>query len=271
MKKIDIIDFISSKNPGLKNLLRKAEINKTTNQFISESITMAAIATLMIGFLLFMFLQQMELLSLLLPAILLTFYLMYKAIMGTPLSKIKALQKDIDREILFAGRFVLIKIHSGRPLLNALIEATKSYGVSSKYFRKIVSEIETGTSIEQAIEKEMNSTPSEKFQKILFQINNALKLGIDVTEPLSMILDEISNDQKIEIMKYGKKLNSVVMFYMLAAIVVPSLGITMLVVVLGLVSIPIDATVFIAGIGALVMVQFAFLSVFKSIRPTVNI
>jgi len=227
--------------------------------------------SIVLAFLTFIFLSRMGNLILVIPITAFFFYMFFNAMMASPKSKIKKIEKEIDSEILFAGRFILVKIHSGRPLLNALVEATKSYGVSSKYFRKIVSEIETGTSIEQAIENEMNNTPSARFQKILFQINNSLKLGIDVTGPLDMILEEISNEQKIEIMRYGKKLNSVVMFYMLAAIVVPSLGITMLVVVLGLVSIPIDATVFIAGIGFLVFTQLAFMSVFKSIRPTVNI
>lgn len=271
MKKINIIRYLSSKNPSLKKNLARAEINKTAEQFMIETLMQSVIFTTVISILLFMFLQKMDLLILVFPASFIFFMITFNSLMGSPGAKIKKLEKDIDREILFAGRFLLIKIHSGRPLLNALIEATTSYGVSSKYFRKIVSEIETGTSIEQAIEKEMNSTPSEKFQKILFQINNALKLGIDITGPLSMILDEISDQQKLEIMKYGKKLNSIVMFYMLAAIVVPSLGITMLVVVLGLISIPIDTPVFIAGIVFLIIIQFVFLTIFKGIRPTVNI
>ncbi len=271
MREIAIARYLSSKNPGLRYDLRRAEIRKTPEEFIRDALKQVGTYTLMIAAGLFMLLDKMDMLFILPFAVLFFAMMFYGALMGVPKAKVKKIAKDIDREILFAGRFLLVKIHAGRPLLNALMDASRSYGVSSKYFGKIINDINTGTPIEAAIEKEMNSSPSEKFQKILFQVNNALKLGIDVSGPLGLILEEIANEQKVEIMKYGKKLNSVIMFYMLAAIVVPSLGITMLAIVFGLISIPIDATVFIAAVGVLAFVQLAFISVFRSIRPTVNL
>ena len=59
-----------------------------------------------------------------------------------------------------------------------------------------------------------------------------------------LILDEISNKQLIELQRYGKKLNSLTLFYLLTAIVVPSLGITMLIIISSFVSISLDNTVF---------------------------
>ena len=77
--------------------------------------------------------------------------------------------------------------------------------------------------MEEALEKACNTTPSKKFKKILFQINNALKIGVDVSVSLESTLEEISQEQLVEIQRYGKKLNSMTMFYMLLAIVAPSL------------------------------------------------
>jgi len=223
------------------------------------------------GFAAFFVFQSMEKLWLFVPATLFFIFFFYNMLVNSPKSKISALQRDIDREILFAGRFLLVKLYSGRPLLNALNDATKSYGVSSKYFRRIVNDIDTGMSIEEAIEKALQDTPSEKFQKILFQINNALKLGIDITGPLSSVLEEIARAQKSEITRYGKKLNSMTLFYMLIAIVIPSLGITITTIMLSFASVNIGSTTYIAILGVLILLQWAFLSLFKSIKPAVNL
>ena len=56
-------------------------------------------------------------------------------------------------------------------------------------------------------------SPSEKMKRILFHVNNALRLGIDVTGPLSSVLGEITKEQELEIKRYGKKLNTVIIFY----------------------------------------------------------
>ena len=90
-------------------------------------------------------------------------------------------------------------------MLNALIEGSQSYGVSSKYFKEIVDDINLGTPIEKALDNAVKYSPSEKFRKILFQINTALKVGIDVAIPLNNVIEEITEEQLTEIRRYGKK------------------------------------------------------------------
>lgn len=179
--------------------------------------------------------------------------------------------KEIDKDVLFSGRFLLIKLNSGKPLLQAFEEASRSYGVASSYFKEIVSEIQLGASIEEALDRSTEYCPSEKMKRILFQINNSLKIGIDVSQVLESILDEISANQLIELQRYGKKLNSFTLFYMLTAVVVPSLGITMLIIVSSFVSIKIDNTIFFVILFFLIIFELFFISLFKSIRPRLNI
>ena len=172
---------------------------------------------------------------------------------------------------MFAGRFLLVKVNAGRPLLNALMEGSQSYGVSSKYFKEIVEDINLGTPLENALENAVKYSPSDKFRRILFQINTALKVGIDVSIPLTNALEEITNEQLTEIQRYGKKLNSLALFYMLLAIVLPSIGMAIFVVVGGLLGLPIDRNIFMVVIGVLVLVQLLFISIFKSTRLSVNL
>jgi hypothetical protein len=58
---------------------------------------------------------------------------------------------------------------------------------------------------------------------------------------------------------------------MLAAIVVPSLGITLFSVVAGMISIKVDLQMFLVILFFIMLIQVMFLSIFKSVRPNLNI
>ena len=152
-----------------------------------------------------------------------------------------------------------------------MIEGSQSYGIASKYFKEIVEDINLGTPIEKALDNAVKYSPSEKYRRILFQISTALKVGIDVSIPLSNAIDEITAEQLTEIQRYGKKLNSLALFYMLLAIVLPSIGMAIFVVVGGLLGLPIERNLFLVVTGALVIVQLIFVSVFKASRLSVNL
>ena len=188
-----------------------------------------------------------------------------------PKNVINKRRRELDQEVLFAGRFLLVKVNSGRPLLNALIEGSQSYGVASKYFKEIVDDINLGTPIEKALDNAVKFSPSDKFRRVLFQVNTALKVGIDVSIPLTNVIEEITNEQMTEIQRYGKKLNSLALFYMLLAIVLPSIGMAIFVVVGGLLGLPIDRNIFMVVVGAIVLTQLVFVSIFKTSRLSVNL
>jgi len=199
------------------------------------------------------------------------FLLVFLFLLNAPTVYIRKRQTEIDKEVLFAGRYLLVKMQSGVPFFNALTDASQSYGVSSKYFKEIVDDIQMGTPIEAALDKAVDYNASHKFKMILWQMTNALKTGIDTTGSLKAVLDEITKEQIIEIKKYGKKLNSLAMFYMLIGVVVPSLGMAMFIIVTSFVSIQIKLTHLMTIVMMLAFMQFMFLSMFKSIRPNVNL
>ncbi|MFH1916645.1 MAG: type II secretion system F family protein [Nanoarchaeota archaeon] len=263
---------LAAQFPDLKKKLRMAHLETTPELYIKEKLTSALILSVGLGLFCFFVLTRM---GVGIVPILLLFLVLMFIIFSTFVKHVDVLirkrEKDIDREVLFAGRFLLIKLNTGQPLINAIVEASKSYGVANKYFKEIVREIELGTPLEKALELESYYTPSQKFRKILFQITTALKIGIDVTNFLSSILDEISEEQLIEIQRYGKKLNSLTLFYMLMAIVIPSLGVTIFIVIASLINLNLELSAFLVIIFVMMIVQFIFLSLFKTIRPDVNI
>lgn len=267
-----LVQRVSSFFPNLKKDIRIAHIKTNPREFIYKNLKFSLPFSLGLTILFFFIADKAGLPLIFIP---IAFIILFIAIFNLGLLKIKAKivkrQKEIDREVLFVGQYLLIKLYSGRPLLNALIDTTKSYGVAAKYIEEIVNDINTGSSLENALENAMTYSPSEKFRKILFHINNALKLGIDVTKPLSAVLDEITKEQEIEIQRYGKKLNTLVIFYMLAAVVIPSIGTTLFIVLSSFINFTVSTTHFFIFLVFIMIIQLLFISVFKTIRPTVNL
>ncbi len=269
---MSLISYLVSRKPLLKKQLRMAKLDTTPEDYIKKSLK----SSLMMGFFAFamiFFLMGKDHPSLLMPIIigLIVVKLMYDLSIKKILVRILKRGKEIDRDVLFAGRFLLIKLNSGKPLINAIQEASEGFGATTEYFRDIMRNIEMGTPLEVALEEGSEYCPSEHLRKILFQISNALKIGVDVTNFLESILDEIAEHQLTEIVRYGKKLSSLTMFYMLAAIIVPSLGMTMFIVVASMMNIPLGMLTFSGIIFFLFILQFIFITLFKAARPNMDV
>ena len=271
-----VINFILHRFPNIKINLRIAHMKESSYHFVQKSLLGAMYISATISLLMFMMMDKFRgrdpknlLITLAIFAV--GFTLVFLFLLNAPTVYIRKRQTEIDKEVLFAGRYLLVKMQSGVPFFNALTNASESYGVSSKYFKEIVDDIQMGTPIEAALDKAVEYNASHKFKMILWQMTNALKTGIDTTGSLKAVLDEITKEQIIEIKKYGKKLNSLAMFYMLIGVVVPSLGMAMFIIVTSFVSIQIKLTHLMAIVMMLAFMQFMFLSMFKSIRPNVNL
>lgn len=263
---------LANNHPELKRKLIMAKIPQEPDQYMRKTVVLSLWVSVTFAVSYFLFGQGLGLSMWGVPIVfIVTLLLVYQVVFHIVDVKIRKIEKDIDREVLFAGRFLLVKLNAGRPLINALTEASESYGVANKYFKEIVHEIDIGTPLEEALTRASRYSPSEKFRRILFQISNALKIGVDVTNYLEAILDEISEEQLVEIQRYGKKLNGLTMFYMLAAIVIPSLGITLFITVVSMLSANFDLGFFLFIAFLLMIEGFFFMTLFKSIRPNLNI
>ena len=272
MSKIAVSNRVASYFPALKIDLRIAHLPHTPAEFVNKTMKIAALYSIALSIPFFFVLKKAKLPIFIVAFIFIIFFAMFFAYSFLDVkAKIKRRENEIDKEVLFIGSYLLVKLYSGRPLLNALVETSSSRGITSKYIKEIVNDIETGNTIEDALNSAMVYSPSEKLKKVLFHINNALQLGIDVTKPLESVLEEITKDEELEIKKYGKKLNTLVIFYMLAAIVIPSLGTAMFIVISSLLSFTISFSELLIFSFFILVLQFLFIAVFKSIRPKVSL
>ena len=267
------VEYLTNKYPSLRKDLRKARMSIEPKDYVKKSLTSAGYMGAGVGIMIFFFMIRDGGFPIFQAAAgaLIVGKIMFDVNMRKTAVSIRKRAKAINRDVLFAGRLLLIKLNSGTPLLNALEEAADGVGETTKYFQDILRAIELGTPLEQALEQATEYCPSENLRKILFQITNALKIGIDVTNFLSAILDEIAEEQLTEIIRYGKKLSSLTMFYMLAAIVVPSLGMTMFIVVASMANLPLDMIAFSVITFFLFIIQFVFITLFKAARPNIDI
>lgn len=272
MFKIAFVNMVASFFPGLRRDLKMAHVRYSPLEYVGKNLKTTFIFAFFFTVLFFFVLKKAGLpFFLIVPAFPVLFILIFQFSIISIKSKIRKREKEIDTEVLFVGRYLLVKLYSGRPLLNALIETSESRGIAAKYIKEIVDDIGTGSTIEDALRNAMVYSPSEKFRKILFHVNNALKLGIDVTGPLEAVLAEITKEETLEIGKYGKKLNTLVIFYMLGAVIMPSLGVSIFIVISSFISFPIGLSGLLLFVFFIVIIEFIFITLFRSIRPTVNL
>ena len=272
MFKISFANRVSLFFPNLKRDLRIAHMYYAPTDYINKNLKNAFIGSVLFTILFFFVLRKAgQPLFLIVPIFIILFALIFEYSILMIKSKIRKREREINKEVLFVGRYMLVKLYSGRPLLNALIETASSKGIAAKYIKEIVDDIGTGSTIEDALNNAMIYSPSDRLRKILFHINNALKLGIDVTKPLESVLEEITREEKLEINKYGKKLNTLVIFYMLGAVIVPSLGVAIFIVISSFLNSPISINGLLVLAFFMVVLEFIFISLFKSIRPMVNL
>ena len=268
----NFVSYLTSRRKNLKKDIRMARLKKEPKEVVQEGIQLGLLLGITITFIAFILLNEANLSLLwLIPLFPIFVIISYQYRLLGIKSKVMARKQEINKDVLFAGRYLLVKLNSGAPLVNALDEAANSYGLANKYFREIMNDIDLGKPVEEALDDAAEYSPSEKFRKIIFQINNALKIGIDVTDFLRETLEQIVEDQILQIKKYGKKLNSVTLFYLLIGVVLPSLGMTILTLVMSVTEALSGWAFYSLVLLVLTILQATFLITYRQIRPNINI
>lgn len=266
-----IFQRIAKAFPALKVKLKQAGMDDKPEDFIKKTFVSAFYMTTGLIVLLFLVLAKLNVLKgiafLLVPLI---FIVMFFYMIRLPDVRISKKEKEISKEIVFAGRFIIIELESGVPLYNAMLNVSKNYEVIGKYFKEITDKIDFGTSMEDALNDAVEFIPSNDFRKILWQIINSIRTGSNVAKSLYSVMEQITKDQMTEVNKYGKKLNPLAMFYMIVAVILPSLGITMLIILSSFIHFELSLTILLALAGFLGFVQFMFISMVKFSRPAIE-
>jgi len=187
--------------------------------------------------------------------------------------KIFSLNKTrlIEKNLIPVMQDILVQLNSGVPLFKIMVNISNSdYGEVSEEFKKITSEINAGTPQIDAIEKYGKLNTSEYFRRVLWQISNGMRAGSDMSIIIKEEVKNLSEEQAIQIQTYGSKLNPLIMFYMLIAVILPALGITFLIIISSMLSVSgsMIKILFIVIFFFILFVQIMFLGIIKSRRPS---
>ncbi|MDI6798525.1 MAG: type II secretion system F family protein [Candidatus Aenigmarchaeota archaeon] len=184
--------------------------------------------------------------------------------------KVRSLEKDL----LYALRHLLIQVRSGVTLFNSIVSVSKAgYGLVSEEFDSTVKEINAGVPEIEALDNMAFRNPSLHFRRVIWQLVNALRAGSDIGNTLREIVSSMANEQRIEIRRYGAQLNPMALIYMMSAVIVPSLGITFLIILssfVGFFILPLDITLYLI-LAFLVFFQFMFMGLIKIRRPALEV
>ena len=262
-----MFQYIAQKFPRLKLHLEQAQIKKTPQQYIKGVIFLTIITffgiLLSLIFVLLKAEKSLFLLVFLLPLLFILFYIFMK----TPQVKAKKRVQDIDSEVVYAGRYLLVELSAGVPLFNALVNVSQEYKKIGRHIQDIIKRVEVGKPLDTAINEVIEITPSANFRKLMWQVMNSLRTGADVSVALEAIVEQISKEQLIEFKSYEKKLNPLVMFYLMLAVILPSLGITMLSLLSTFLGIQLSFGALVGIAIFLAFIQLMFLNMIRSARP----
>ena len=264
--------FVPNVNKFKKQLVA-AKIPYSVDYFVKVSVKVSLMLSALLTISVFFFVSK----SVSFPwwgyiAVFIVFFFIFMVYrLNYPSFKIQKIKKELEKNVLFSARYILIKVESGVPLYNALIDASHSYGVSGDYFKDIVVMTETGTNIDDALEIARETNPSDKFKRILNQIITAKKTGAEIGQPLREVIDTISQEQLNEIRVYSKKLNVFILMYLIFVGVLPSIGIAMLVVIGSVLGFSFPSVFLNFSLFLFAFLQFLLISYVKMIRPVVNV
>ena len=178
--------------------------------------------------------------------------------------------KDIERNLIPALQNMLVQLNAGVPLFDAIVNiADGEYGEVSKEFSRTVKNIHAGSPQVEVLEEMAAVNPSLFFRRAIWQLVNGMKSGAQISNVISEIITFLSEEQILQIQRYGSQLNPLAMFYMLVVVIVPSLGMTFLIILSSFIALEEKTTklVFWALLGIVVFFQLMFMGIIKAKRP----
>jgi len=142
--------------------------------------------------------------------------------------QIRKQARELDSDLLFVSEYFLVSLESGMPLGNAIQGISKLKRPGARFFKKIYTEFKTGKDLEQALMEGSKNCPSDSMKILLKRLKDSLSIGVDLKVVLENFIEESAEKKILEIRGFSKKLNPLVMMYLLLGVVLPSLGVTFL-------------------------------------------
>ena len=259
--------------PGLHYDLRNASIEVDDEIYANASffsaLIWAAVFSMFVRFA--TYIRDMEpRIQLLLPF--LAFFLMFLFFFFFHLAYPKIVARNIsdriDRDLTYAARDMLVQVSSGIPLYNVFKNiADSDYGPVSAQFRIVRDDIRGGMPVLTALENMSLRTQSKFLKKTCWQLITSLRSGANLTTTLHGIVALLVDYQFTLIKSYNAELNFVVLIYLLVSAVLPTIGVTVLVIFSLFGILGITPELFAAIVTVAFVLQMILIGYVKAKRP----
>lgn len=265
---------LSKMSPGLGLTLEQANMKIEKIEYLSLALFSAAFMSIMVfGCMLVVSLYMPNAVMGLMISVgvgFLMFFVVIVYLLAYPRMHVRRRVNEMERNLLYGLKHILIQIKSGVPLFDSFISLSKcGYGGLSDEFVELVKEVEMGSSMEVEIEKLAIRNPSSYLRRALWQLSNGMKAGSDISTVLQSIIENITKEQGLALRRYGSQLNPLTLVYMMVAVIIPALGITMLIVLSSFSGMEISETLLLGIFFALSFLQFMYMGLIKSKRPNI--
>lgn len=267
-----LVILLKRRYPLLPLMLRQAAMPDEPEEFLQKTLMTGLIGSLAVTFLFGAVLTSLGSSAVVFLLIFpISFLFLFSYFMKMPSMYIARRKAEIEREIVFMGRYLILELDAGIPVYAAMKNIAANYEYIGKFFKEIIDKIDMGTPIEDALNEAILMSPSPNMVRILWQVLNAIKTGSDIKGSLDSVLNQIVREQMILVKEYGKKLNPLAMMYMIMAIIFPSLGVTVMVIITAFLNIQMNFTVLACVAGFIGFMQFMFYTMIKSMRPAIDL
>ena len=266
-----IAQKFEKKFPVIEIHLKQAESELSAINYISMSITSSLI---MFFFLFVMSLPAIKLGAGMITVVLITFVLvffMFFQQLSYPKIVANKRVRLIEQNLLPALQDMHVELNAGVPLFSILVNISiGGYGEVSREIGKAVKEINSGRDQIETLEDMALRNPSVLFRRSLWQIVNGMKTGADIASLIKDVINGISDEQLTQIQKYGGQLSPMALFYMLIAVIAPSLGTTFIIVLSSFIALSENVVklIFYSILIITIFLQIIFMGMIKSRRPT---
>ncbi len=267
-----LLNVIAAKFPNLKKKLKQAEMMEDPNTFIANALAFSLILAFAFTVLFYIVFDALSASKLLLiPLFAVVFAAGFFYWMKIPDVKLIKKSREFDKDIVFAGRHMLIELRAGVPLFDAMLNITRDYGEVSRAFARILEKINVGIPADVAMHDVAEDSPSVSFKRVMLQLVNSLRSGSNVADSLEVILDQVGKEQVIEVKAYGQKLSPLAMFYMVFGIILPSLGIALAITLMSFLRLKLGVGMLVAVFFVIAVIQYIFLTMIESSRPKLEV
>lgn len=145
----------------------------------------------------FMILYITEIGYILAPILTISYYFLIPIITLNP--RIERKKKKLEKESLFFFEILTLSIEAGNNLHNALELTSNSIDSSiSLEFRRTMSEVKKGKSLEESLEEMKKRIPSTTINNIILNLRESISFGNDIIETLNNQIDYIREKKLLE-------------------------------------------------------------------------